>query len=349
MRYSLLPVLLALPLVFNGTAVGRTQEKQEKTITVTSRSSRQGWLGVEIQDLNAKTAKKKNLKSEEGSLVTKVTEKSPAEKAGLKAGDVVVEFNGRTIYDSEDLTKAVQRTKPGTTVPVIVQRDADRKTFQVTIAKRKNEGLAFFNVAPRAMAVPHIRMMQHSSTYGLSMQDLNSQLGAYFGAPDGKGVLVEEVEKESDAEKAGFKAGDVIIRIGKESVEDIEDVQEALHNLNDGEKAEVEVLRKGSKMSLTLTISEEELSDVYRFDVPEPPEPVDLDIPGEHHPSHEFRLQLEGLREQIRESMKPGMRELKKNLESLRESIRHQAGRTIHRQMEGATMNLKRELHRTTI
>lgn len=341
MRYSLLPVLLVLPLAFNGNAMGETQEKKEKTITVTSRSSRPGWLGVEIQDLNAKTAKKKNLKSEEGALVTHVTEKSPAEKAGLKAGDVVVDFNSRTIYDSEDLTKAVQRTKPGTSVPVIIQRDADRKTLQVTVGKRKNEALAFFNDAPGAMSVPHISMMRHSSTYGLSMQDLNSQLGEYFGTPDGKGVLVEEVEKESDAEKAGFKAGDVIIRIGQESIEDIEDVHEAIHNLSDGEKAEVEVLRKGSKKSLTLTISDEELSDSYRFEAPETPEPMEFEMQGEHHPSRELRLKLEGLQDHIRGSLKPRMEDLKRGLESL--------GRNIRLRMEEVGRNLNRELHRAAI
>jgi predicted metalloprotease with PDZ domain len=264
-------------------------------------------------------------------------------------GDVVVDFNGRTIYDSEDLTKAVLRTKPGTSVPVIVQRDTERKTFQVAIGKRKNDNFAFFNVAPRAMTVPHIRMMRHSSTYGLSMQDLNPQLGEYFGAPDGKGVLVEEVEKESDAEKAGFKAGDVIIRIGKESVEDIEDVHDALHDLNDGVKAEVEVLRKGSKLSLTLTISDEEVSDIYRLETPEAPEPMEFDMPGEHHAPEELRLKLEGLPEHIRESMKPRMEELKRSLESIGRNIRQQMGRNLRQQMEEVGRNLKRELHRTAI
>ena len=122
-----LGVLLAGTLILSADGSASPQEKSEKHVVVTTRSTRQGWLGVQIQEMTSKLAKKKNLSTEEGALVTKVTEKSPAEKGGLKEDDLRVEFNGHAIYDGDDLSKAVRRTKPGTTVSVTVQRRYQRK------------------------------------------------------------------------------------------------------------------------------------------------------------------------------------------------------------------------------
>jgi C-terminal processing protease CtpA/Prc len=341
MTSRLLTILLALPLLFSGSAIAGAQEKPEKTVDVTTRATRQGWLGVEIRDLTAKTAKKKNLKTEEGALVAKVTEKSPAETAGIKDGDVIVEFNGHTIYDSDDLTKAVRRTKPGTNVPVVVQRDSEKKTLQVTIGKMKHDPWRVFGFAPKATPAPHIRIMQRSSSYGLSLQDLNQQLGEYFGAPDGKGVLVQEVEKESDAAKAGFSAGDIIVRIGTETIQDIEDVHEALGEYKEGEKAEVEVLRRGSKKTFMLTINEEDLSNVYEFQTQEVSPDMHFEMFGDDPHMKELRLELQGLQEHIRGSLKPQIEQLKKNLKSM--------GRNIREQIKEAQYNIQRELPHTTI
>jgi predicted metalloprotease with PDZ domain len=257
-----LGLAMLLPFLPVGTSCANPQSRQEKTITVTTRSPRQGWLGVQIQDLTSRKAKELKVQTEEGALVADVTSDSPADKAGIKKNDVVVEFNGRAIYDSEDLTKAVRRTKPGTTAAVVVERTDGKKTLQVTLGKLKHSGWAFSTTVPTPRVSPRMLLFRNTVTCGMHMTDLNRQLGEYFGAPGGKGVLVEEVEEESEAAKAGFKAGDVILRIGDEKIEDLGDVSDALEDFKDGEKANVEILRKGSRQTLTLTIDEEEISGV---------------------------------------------------------------------------------------
>lgn len=210
-----------------------------------------GWLGVSIRDVDSKTAKKNNLNSPEGACVTDVEEESPAAVAGLEVGDVVTDVNGRAIYDADDLGKAVRRLEPGTKATVTALRRGEKKTFQVAVGKMlKQRGFAF-GFSRNAASMLH---MFRTSSSGLHFRDLNKQLGDYFGAPEGEGVLVEEVEVKSAAEKAGFKAGDVILKFGKRTIDDVEDIWKAMDAYREDEKVDVDVLRKGAKKTLSLEL-----------------------------------------------------------------------------------------------
>jgi predicted metalloprotease with PDZ domain len=88
---------------------------------------------------------------------------------------------------------------------------------------------------------------------GMEVRTLNEQLAAYFGAPNEEGVLVESVEEGSPAEKAGFKAGDVIIRVGKKTIDEVDEVHRTLRKYKEGDKVEFEVIRKGDRKILTYT------------------------------------------------------------------------------------------------
>ncbi|MEW5800326.1 MAG: PDZ domain-containing protein [Bacteroidota bacterium] len=220
---------------------------------VKSKSKKQGYLGVSIQDVTPRLAREVELKVKEGAYVNEVVEESPAETGGVKKGDVVTEYNGKKIELAEDLTKEVRNTKPGTKVNVTVDRKGEKKTLAVTVGKNK------FRM-PMAIAAPHapkVIINRFGDIEGMELMELNKQLGAYFEAPNGKGILVKEVEKESNAEKAGIKAGDVIIKIGSEDVEDIDDFHDALEDVDEGEKVSVDILRKGKKSTVSLEISEE--------------------------------------------------------------------------------------------
>jgi predicted metalloprotease with PDZ domain len=98
----------------------------------------------------------------------------------------------------------------------------------------------------------------------MELQDLNKQLGEYFNAPDGKGVLVTEVETGSSAEKAGFKAGDVITKVGSQSVREMDDIWDEVEEYEEGQSVDVEILRKGSRQSLQLTIEESDYDMWFR-------------------------------------------------------------------------------------
>ncbi|HLA68380.1 MAG TPA: PDZ domain-containing protein [Bacteroidota bacterium] len=218
-------------------------------------TARSGWLGVSIQDVTEGLMKDKDLKDRDGAYVSEVVEDSPADSAGIKEGDVITEFNGRMIYDASDLSKAVGRTKPGTKATVVLMRKGEKKNLAVVIQKQpRRRGFAtFFGQAPR-VAIFHSagRML------GLTLMELNEQLAEYFGARKDQGVLVQEVEKGSTGEKAGVKAGDVLMRIGTRSIEDLNDVSRAIDKYDEGEKVEIEVLRKGAKKTMTVEIEEPE-------------------------------------------------------------------------------------------
>jgi membrane-associated protease RseP (regulator of RpoE activity) len=217
-------------------------------------SSRQPWLGVSLRDVTHELAKKKNLKTDEGAYVSDVVRKSPADSAGIEEGDVIVEFNGREIYDADDLVKAVRRAEVGTKAKVVVMRDGERKELYATL-KKSPRGGRFFGFTPPALP-NRIMIFGGRGTMGLDLMELNPQLGKYFEAPEGKGVLVENVEEGSAAKKAGFKAGDVILKIGEKNVETIRDVRRRLSKYDDGDTVNVEILRKGARQTLTLEIED---------------------------------------------------------------------------------------------
>lgn len=344
-RMGTTPALaLVFPLLLSGSTPAGTQTPQEKKIVIESKTTRQGWLGVQIQDMSAEQAKELNVAAKEGALVTDVTPGSPAEKGGIKKDDVVVDFNGRVIYDGDDLMKAVRRARPGTTASVVVERKEGKKSLQVTVGKLKQRAWGFGPGAIPPPAAGRLRFFHASTICGMQLADLNPQLGEYFGAPEGEGVLVEEVNKESEGAKAGFKAGDVILRIREEKIEDIGDVTDALEGFKEGEKADVEILRKGSRQTLSLTIEEEEISGAH---------PLPPDAEGALKENlGQMRKNLEHLREQygpeFREQLREELEKIRVELgpefqKQLRESVgklREEFGPEFQKQMR----ELKREL-----
>jgi S1-C subfamily serine protease len=259
-KMSLFAMVLLMALPASGFRQNPADDDEGET------KLQRGWLGVSIRDVDSKSAKKNNLKSPEGAYVTDVEEKSPAAVAGLEEGDVVTEVNGRVIYDADDLGKAVRRLEPGTKVTVTALRRGEKKTFQVTVGKMpKQRGFAF---GFSGNAAPMIHMFRTSSS-GLHFRGLNKQLGEYFGVIDGEGVLVEEVETKSAAEKAGFKAGDVLLKVGKRTINDVDDIWKAMDAYREDDKVDVEVLRKGAKKTLSLELEagdESHLFDSFQND-----------------------------------------------------------------------------------
>ena len=230
-----------------------------------NKSKKQGWLGVSIQDVTPRLARDKELKVKEGAFVNEVVEESPADSVGLKEGDVITEFNGKKIEIAEDLTKEVRDTKPGTKASVTVNRNGEKKTFAVNIGRNKMQ--RFFG-----MSIPHPMNMLHGKGFiihnigdveGMELMELNKQLGEYFEAPNGRGVLVKDVEKESNAAKAGIKAGDVITKIGTETVKNIDDIHDALEDTEEGTKVNVDLIRKGKTNTVSLEVSEREYGNMW--------------------------------------------------------------------------------------
>jgi len=334
-RYSL---LLLLPLIFGGSACGQVKEtpypanKDEKTV----RSTDIGYLGVSTRDMRPSLAREMNIGTKTGAQVTDVVDESPAEKAGIEDDDVIVEFNGKPVEDANDLIKAVRRSDPGSRATLVVVRGSQKKTLEATLGSRPEVHTFVMPRIPHIPRMPHVgvRVFAGASAHGLQLMDLNSQLREYFGAPDGKGVLVEKVDKRSAARDAGFKAGDVILKVGKEEVEESEDIWDALEDFKGGDSASVEVLRKGSRLTLHLEIDESEDMDSYFF-----------------------RSHRGGLDEEALESIEEARREyedqsglmkkekfhLQRDMEKLKEELRS-VGKEIRSRMDTLRNTLRREL-----
>jgi membrane-associated protease RseP (regulator of RpoE activity) len=225
------------------------------------KESRGAWLGVKLKSIE-KIVDGKSEKST-GALVDEVIEDSPADSAGIETGDVIIACGNVEIADADDLIKAMRGSTPGEVMKITLLRDGEQKTLSVRLGTAKQR---MFRVQkritrPNVLRVPRPprppKMTWHQRTnYGFYLETLNSQLAEYFGAPDGKGVLIEKVREDSDAAKAGFKAGDVITRAGKKTVENVSDFKHVLGAYDAGEKIPVQVLRKGKSMSIELEAKE---------------------------------------------------------------------------------------------
>jgi predicted metalloprotease with PDZ domain len=254
---------IATTVLVLGALAGEPQEKKAE------KAKGPAWLGVMVADVTKSLATDENLKTETGALVRDVVRESPAEAAGVKEGDVIVAFAGKEIQDASDLTRAVQKNAPGAKASITVLRDGTKKELSVTLGTPKaDERFAVGVPLPPKAPLPQknvFRFFVGQGTLGLEVMTLNEQLGSYFGAPDGEGVLVTSVEKDSPADKAGFKAGDVIIRVGRKTIEEVEEIHRALRKVKVGDKVEVEVVRKGDRKTLSVTKEESPEPNSERF------------------------------------------------------------------------------------
>lgn len=175
-----------------------------------------GWLGVVIQDIDEELAKSFGLKKAEGVLVAEVSEGSPAEKAGLKQGDIILRLNGNKVDDVGELRNKIALTEPGTKIKIEILRDKKNKTLQVTVGEQ--------------YAGETIEMTQHNilAKLGLVVQDLTSELAQQFGYSEGQGVLVAEVKPESPAARVGIRPGHLIEEVNHGRVHNMAEFIKAL-------------------------------------------------------------------------------------------------------------------------
>ena len=165
------------------------------------------WLGVYIQNVDDNVAKALKLSNRDGALVSDVVEESPAEKAGLEQGDVIVEFNDVLIHDSAHLKNIVSSTPPGTLSKVIIFRDEKKKSVNVTLEEIKKSDDKTI-----------VSMPLNDRDFGLEVKDVNKTLAEKYGVPMEQGVVVINVIPNSEAFDAGIQEGDLITRVGTKKI-----------------------------------------------------------------------------------------------------------------------------------
>jgi len=174
-----------------------------------------GWLGVMIQDITPELAKSFGLSTTEGVLVSDVTKDSPAEKTGLKRGDVITRFNGKEVKDSHMLSRTVAATRPKTNVSIDIIRDGKEKSLQVQIGTMPQSQEA---LSP-----------EKASAWGLTVQEITPDLARHLNLnPDEEGVVISGVKPGSPAAEAGLRPGDIIKEVDRREIKDLGDYNRAI-------------------------------------------------------------------------------------------------------------------------
>lgn len=220
------------------------------------------WLGVTIGDVNAEKAKELKLAGEFGAFVKEVHENSPAAKAGLLKDDVIVEFAGEKVRSAAQVRRLVRETPADRTVTIVITRAGQNKTLSAKLEGHANQFFEMPTPAIAATPMPNIHMPEFNFSWvdrgarlGISADELTPQLAEYFGVKQGKGILVREVVVGSAAEKAGLKAGDVIVAVDGKEVPSVGKLRRALASDKEAkEKRKVALTIVRDKREQTLSV-----------------------------------------------------------------------------------------------
>jgi serine protease Do len=200
-----------------------------------------GRLGVQIQALSQELAKSFGMKEAKGALVASVEPGSPADKAGLKSGDVIVEFDGKPVTDSRELPRMVAMTKPGTETKLKVYRQGDEKNLTVSVGEMKPEKTA---AAERSQAAPE------TGKLGLAVQDLTAEQKDQLEVKGG--VVVGAVQ--GPAAKAGIQEGDVVLAVNGEPIQSAKQFKELIDKAHDGKPLALLIQRGENRLYVPVTV-----------------------------------------------------------------------------------------------
>ena len=274
-RYALTGIaLLPLLLSFSHAAQNWSVDPPGQPWAVFSSedSGTSSYLGVDIADVTTERLSALKLKEEKGVEVTMVDQDAPAGKAGIKEHDVILTMNGTSIESGAQLRRMIHETPAGRVVSFGLSRDGQPMTVKVQLADKHKEfagpNMKDFHVQIPEIHVPDIDipainmvMITSSARSGLMVENITPQLGDFFGVKNGNGVLVRSVEKGSRAEKAGFRAGDVIVKVNDQAVHDTSDFAHAVKSRN-GTSVSVGVIRDKKEQNLNLTLPERKDSGI---------------------------------------------------------------------------------------
>ena len=192
---------------------------------------RRGYLGVGIQDLTEDLAKEFDYDKTEGALVTQVVEGSPADKAGLKRGDIIVKYNGKKVKGANHLKFLVGETSPGTKVKIEVFRDGKRKVLTVKVGEYSEE---------KVLSAEEIGVKK----FGIRVANLTDRIRRQLGIAEGiEGVVITAVKINSTGYEAGLREGDIIVEVNKKPVKNTAQFKKVVSRIKKGRKVLFALIR----------------------------------------------------------------------------------------------------------
>ncbi len=264
--------LLAAALLTGSAARGDDSATQPEVYGSGERTG-SSYLGVDSRDISSARAAELKLKQEVGVEVTMVDQDAPAGRAGVREQDVIVSLNGTPLESVEQLRRMIHEIPPGRTVTLGIVRNGQAMTLKAQLADRRSMYSAGHPAVPAepaepfhvempdiaipalpAMDIPSFDVIVHSAARGgMMVENLTPQLGEFFGAKNGQGVLVRSVEKNSPAERAGLRAGDVVVKVGAQRIADTSDWRNAMRSQRSG-NVSIGILRERKPQTLTLVL-----------------------------------------------------------------------------------------------
>ena len=202
-----------------------------------------GWLGVTIQDINQTMSKALGLKSREGALVGDVVKDSPADKAGLKPGDVIIAVDGKKIKNSTQLRNQIAGTEPGTKVKLTILRDKKEKTIKVKLGELPQEGK------------PGMIGKETQELLGFTVQNMSRELAEKYNLDKSeKGVVITRIDRRSAAFRAGLREGDLIKSVNRQRVKSVKDFNKVVKDLKKGDTVLLYVQRATGNFFIAFTL-----------------------------------------------------------------------------------------------
>src|SRR6266550_4593558 len=196
-----------------------------------------GYLGTTVQKITPEIADSLGLKQQRGALVADVMRGSPAERAGIKTGDVIVEFNSKEIKDSSDLPTLVARIAPGTTVPLKVIRDGKEVSLPIAVGEMKEN---------------EVTASTQEGDLGLAVQPVTPEVAQSLGLDRAEGLVITDVKPGSSADDAGLRSGDVITQINRRPVKNLADYNREMARSEKGKSVLMLVRRGDASVFLAL-------------------------------------------------------------------------------------------------
>jgi len=187
-----------------------------------------GWLGVSVQDISEDIAKTMKIKDKNGVLISDVFEGDPADKAGIKSGDIVTEIDGKPVKDTHELLLVVSGLRIGETIKIKIVRDGQEKVIPVTIAERTEKSELASG-------------LQSGEAFGMTVQEITPEIAQHLGLAIKKGIIVVDVQEGGTAEEVGIQPQDIILQVNKVKVATMKEYQK-------------EIAKAGEKGSLLLLI-----------------------------------------------------------------------------------------------